>query len=168
MRLSRTLIIKGGISSRPGEANILDLIAKAGERGEIPSIPVPKVHRVLSIQTEDLFFGARCLIVMDFVGGRTVKDCWEDLSPIERKDVVSKAASIINNLHLIPIPKEQEQLPALVGCITCFFRGCHFPDAGAGPFSSTEQLQAWFNRRLEITQQFHRAPPDTKPFFSTS
>ncbi|KAJ5803802.1 Aminoglycoside phosphotransferase [Penicillium psychrosexuale] len=78
----------------------------------------------------------------------------EDLTQIERKDVVSKVAAIINNLHLIPLPKEQE--PSKAAQPVSY--------AGAGPFSSTEQLQAWFNRRLEITQQLHRAPPDATPF----
>lgn len=87
--ISQTLVIKGGINSRPCEANIFDLIAKAAEREEIQPIPVSKVYRVLNIETERVFFGARCLIVMDFVKGRTVEDCWEDLSQIERKDAVS-------------------------------------------------------------------------------
>lgn len=164
VRISQTLIIKGGINSRPCEANILDLIAKAAEREEIPSIPVPKVYRVLNIETEGVFFGARCLIVMDFVKGRTVEDCWEDLSQIERKDVVSEVASIINNLHSIPLPKGKDLVPGPVGCQDCIARGRFLPDAGAGPFSSTEELQAWYNRRLEITQHFHQAPPDALPF----
>lgn len=75
VRISQTWVIKRGINSRPCEANILDLIAKAGEREEIQPIPVPKVYRVLNIETEGVFFGARCLIVMEFVKGRTVKDC---------------------------------------------------------------------------------------------
>lgn len=42
--------------------------------------------------------------------------------------------------------------------------GPFFPDAGAGPFSLTEQLQAWYNRRHKITQHFHQASPDALPF----
>ncbi|CAI7606323.1 unnamed protein product [Penicillium palitans] len=48
---------------------------------------------------------------MDFVKGRTVEDCWEDLSQIERKDVVSQVASIINNLHSIPLPERKDLVP---------------------------------------------------------
>lgn len=164
MRLSQTLLIKGGINSRPCEANILDLIAKAGEHEGIQSIPVSKVYRVLNIETEDVFLGARCLIVMDFVSGRTVADCWEDLSQIERKDVVSKVASTMKNLHSIPLPEGQELVPDSVGCPACVARGRLFPDAGPGPFGSTEQLQDWYNRQLEITQNFHQAPPEALPF----
>ncbi|KAF4763671.1 hypothetical protein HAV15_000135 [Penicillium sp. str.  len=51
-----------------------------------------------------------------------------------------------------------------VGCSACVAHGRFFPDAGAGLFSSTEPLQAWYNRRLEITQHFHQAPPDALPF----
>ncbi|KAJ5197583.1 Aminoglycoside phosphotransferase [Penicillium cf. viridicatum] len=101
---------------------------------------------------------------MDFVSGRTVEDCWEDLSQIERKDVVSKVASIMNNLHSIPLPEGQELVPGPVGCSAYVARGRLFPDAGPGPFGSTEHLQAWYDRRLEITQHFHQAPPDALPF----
>lgn len=164
VRLSQILILKGGINSRPCEASILEHISKATEGNRTLSIPVPKVHRVLNIETEDVFFGCKCLMVMDFVSGRSVQDCWEDLSLIERKDVVSQVASIIHNLHSMPLPKGQEEVPGPIGCQICLARGYFFPDAGAGPFSSVELLEAWYNRRLHITQHFHQAPPDALPF----
>jgi aminoglycoside phosphotransferase (APT) family kinase protein len=104
-------------------------------------------------------------MVMDFVKGRTVEECWDDLSQAERVDVVSQVASMITALHSITLSQEQQQQqPGPVGCKTSVARGYWFPDAGAGPFGSKEQLQAWFNRRLEITQHFNQAPKDADPF----
>ncbi|KAJ5517716.1 Aminoglycoside phosphotransferase [Penicillium expansum] len=105
---------------------------------------------------------------MDFVRGIKIEDCWEDLNQIERKDVGSKVASIINNLHSLPIPEGQELVPGPVGFSACVPRARFFPDIGIDPFSSTEQLEAWYNRRLEITQHFHQAPPDAAPFVFNS
>lgn len=44
VRLSQTLILKGGINARPCEASILDLVAGIGEGTGTRSIPVPQVH----------------------------------------------------------------------------------------------------------------------------
>ncbi|CAG8066006.1 unnamed protein product [Penicillium nalgiovense] len=140
VRLSQTLILNGGVNARPCEASILELIARAGEENELQSIPVPRVHRVFNIETEDVFFGCRCLMVMDFINSRPVEECWEDLCQMERVN----------------------QQP--VGCNNCVARGHWFPDAGAGPFGSKGQLEVWFNRRLAITQHFNQAPKDALPF----
>ncbi|KAJ5888539.1 Aminoglycoside phosphotransferase [Penicillium taxi] len=159
VRLSQTLILKGGDNSSPGEARILEIIAQAGK-----SIAVPKVHRVLKF--EKCFYGYKCLIVMNFVSGSSVEDCWEDLSQSERKDVISQIASSLDNLHSISLPEQVPEpiIPGPIGPYSCFARGPFFIDAGSGPFTSTEELEAWFNRRLEITQNFKQAPLDSQPF----
>ena len=164
VRLSRTLILKGGTGARPCEANILKLIAKAGEQDGLKAIAVPKVRRVLNIETENVFFGSKCLILMDFVDGKSVEQYWGDLSLGERVDVVSQVASMIITLWSIPLSQKQQQQPGPVGCRNCVARGYWFTEIGAGPFDSREHLEAWFNRRLEITQKFHQAPDTVPPF----
>lgn len=161
VRLSRTLILKGGINARPCEASILGLVAGIGEGTGSKSIPVPRVHRVLNIETEGVFFGCKCLLVMDFIDGRSVEACWDNLSQIERLEVVSQVASTITTLQSIPLPQQQ---PGPVGCKSCLARGFWFPDMGAGPFGSKEQLESWFNRRLAISQRFNQAPDIVPPF----
>ncbi|KAK2808375.1 hypothetical protein FQN50_004760 [Emmonsiellopsis sp. PD_5] len=156
VRLSQTLVLKGGINARPCEANILNLVSE--KCGSL--IAVPKVHRVLNVETEDVFFGCKCLIVMDFIAGRLVKECWEQLCEPERVDVVTQVASMITTLHSIPVPQQ----PGPVGCRTCLARGYWFPDIGAGPFDSKEDLEAWFNHRLAICKHFKQAPDAIPPF----
>jgi hypothetical protein len=128
------------------------------------AILVPKVHRVLNIETEDVFLGCKCLILMDLVDGRSVEQCWPDLNQAEREDVVSQVASMIGTLRSIPLSPEQQQQPGPVGCKSCVARGYWFTDIGAGPFDSKEHLETWFNRRLEISQKFHQAPDTVPPF----
>ncbi|KAB8229917.1 uncharacterized protein BDW43DRAFT_314563 [Aspergillus alliaceus] len=164
IRISRTLILKGGTGTRPCEANILKLVAEAGEREGSRAIPLPKVHRTLNIESEDVILGVKCLILMDFVDGRSVEQCWGDLSQAERVDVVSQVASIITTLRSIPLSDQQQQKPGPVGCKCCVARGFWFTDIGAGPFDSKEHLEAWFNDRLEISQKFHQAPDTVPPF----
>ncbi|KAE8350088.1 kinase-like domain-containing protein [Aspergillus coremiiformis] len=163
VRVSQTLILKGGTSTRPCEANILKLVSEAGEREGSQTIPVPTVHRVFNIETADGFYGCKCLILMDFVDGISLEQCWGDMSHPERVDVVSQVASIINTLRSIPLSQQQQQ-PGPVGCQCCVARGYWFTDIGAGPLGSKERIESWFNRRLEISQKFHQAP-ETVPLF---
>ncbi|KAK2738841.1 hypothetical protein FQN55_000397 [Onygenales sp. PD_40] len=156
VRLSQTLVLKGGINARPCEANILNLVSeKCGSM-----IAVPKVHRVLNIETENVFFGCKCLIVMDFIKGKLVEECWEHLSEPERENVVAQVAFMITTLQSILVPQQ----PGPVGCRTCLARGYWFPDFGAGPFGSKEDLEAWFNNRLAISKRCRKAPDTVPPF----
>ncbi|OJJ83850.1 uncharacterized protein ASPGLDRAFT_47545 [Aspergillus glaucus CBS 516.65] len=98
---------------------------------------------------------------MDFIDGRSVEACWDELNQTERVDVVSQVASMITTLQSIPLP---QQSPGPVGCESCSARGFWFTDMGTGPFRSTEELEAWFNRRLTISKQFNQAPDDVPPF----
>lgn len=74
VRLSQTLVLKGGINARPCEANVLELVVGA--------LPVPRVHRVVNVETEDSYYGCQCMLVMDFVEGRSVEECWERLTEV--------------------------------------------------------------------------------------
>ncbi|PLB50381.1 hypothetical protein P170DRAFT_445706 [Aspergillus steynii IBT 23096] len=162
VRLSKTLVLKGGNCTRPCEANILNLIAEARVR-ENPIIPVPQVHRVLNIEPEEIY-GCKCLILMDYIEGRTVEKCWDSLSQAERVDIASQVASTISTLRSIPLSEQQQQQPGPVGCKSCVALGKWFVDIGAGPFDSKKDLEDWFNLRLIITKKFYQAPDTTPPF----
>lgn len=157
VRLSQTLVLKGGSNTRPCEASIMKLVrTKAGS-----TIAVPKVHRILNIKSKNVSSGCKCLFVMDFVEGKTVEECWEHMDDSERVDVVNQVATMITLLHSIPVPQLQ---PGPDGCRTCLAKGLWFADLGAGPFESTEELNAWFNHKLAICKHFKQAP-ETVPSF---
>ncbi|RJE21200.1 Phosphotransferase enzyme family [Aspergillus sclerotialis] len=125
------------------------------------TIAVPKVHRVLNIQTENIYFGCTCLLVMDFIKGRSVEECWEHLNEAERIDFIAQVASMITVLQCIPVPKQQ---PGQIGCTSCLARSFWFTDIGAGPFGSKEELEGWFNHKLAICKNFKQAPETVPPF----
>ncbi|KAK2796763.1 hypothetical protein FQN50_009444 [Emmonsiellopsis sp. PD_5] len=155
VRLSSTLVLKGGELARPCEADIMKLVrAKT-------TIPVPKVHRVLNIKTQDTFFGCQCYIVMDFIEGDTLQDLWEALSQAQREDVVSQVASMFLALQSAEVPQQQ---PGPVDCQLCKAKGYWFSDIGGGPFKDIAAMQAWFNRKLEICQHFKQVTDTVPPF----
>ncbi|OQD63167.1 hypothetical protein PENPOL_c010G02970 [Penicillium polonicum] len=63
VRMSHTLVLKGGRGARPSEANILNLVAECDGS---ETIRVPKVYRVLNIEPDEIY-GYKCLILMDFI-----------------------------------------------------------------------------------------------------
>ncbi|KAM5499618.1 hypothetical protein McanMca71_006192 [Microsporum canis] len=155
VRLSHTLVLKGGELTRPCEAEIMQLVEAE------TSIPVPKVHRVLNTKTQNTFFGCQCYFVMDFIESDTVQDCWEGLSQNQREDIISQVASMFLALQSAEVPQQ----PGPVACQLCKAKGCWFSDIGGGPFRDITAMEAWFNRKLEICQSFKQAP-DTVPLFS--
>ncbi|KAM5434563.1 hypothetical protein MferCBS31731_006665 [Microsporum ferrugineum] len=155
VRLSHTLVLKGGELTRPCEAEIMQLVEAE------TSIPVPKVHRVLNTKTQNTSFGCQCYFVMDFIEGDTVQDCWEGLSQNQREDIISQVASMFLALQSAEVPQQ----PGPVACQLCKAKGCWFSDIGGGPFRDITAMEAWFNRKLEICQSFKQAP-DTVPLFS--
>ncbi|KAJ5577625.1 uncharacterized protein N7459_006589 [Penicillium hispanicum] len=160
VRVSHTLVLKGSTGARPCEANILNLVA--GCDGS-ETIRVPKVHRVLNIEPDEIY-GYKCMILMDLIDAVSVEQCWGDLKQAERVEVVSQVASMISTLRFIPLSQEQQARPGPVGRESCVARGYWLTDIGAGPFKSKEHMETWFNRRLDITKEFHQAPDDAPLF----
>lgn len=155
VRLSRTLVLKGGEIVRPCEAEIMKLVAAN------TSISIPKVHRILNIKTGDTWFGCQCYFVMDFIEGDTLLDRWVGLSQVQREDVTSQVASMLLALQSVQVPQQ----PGPVNYSCCKAKGCWFSDIGGGPFKDVTAMEAWFNRKLDICQHYKQAP-DTIPRFS--
>lgn len=124
-------------------------------------VAVPKVHHVFNVETKDVFFGCKRLFDMDFIEGKSVEGCWEHLSDAELLNIVSQVASIFTMLQSIPPP---QQPPGPVGCRSWLARGYWFPDFWAGPFSSKEELEAWFNHKFTVCRNFKQAPETMTPF----
>jgi shikimate kinase len=158
VRISQTLVLKGGPNARPCEASIMNMVIAQGGG----MIALPKVHRVLNIDTKNVHLACKCILLMDFVEGRTLEECWEHLSEAERVNVVAQVASMITTLH--SIPASQQEPGPVDRTRTCLARGYWFTDMGARPFNSKQDLEAWFNRRLEICKRFKQAPETTPPF----
>ncbi|KAJ5957695.1 hypothetical protein N7501_011974 [Penicillium viridicatum] len=160
VRVSHTLVLKGGRGAPSSEANILNLVAECDGS---ETIRLPKVYRVLNIEPDEIY-GYICLILMDLIDGVSVEQCWGNLKQTERMSVVSQVALMITTLRSIALSQEQQDQPGPVGCEGCVAHGYWFTDIGSGPFRSKEHMETWFNCRLDITKKFHQAPNDAPLF----
>jgi hypothetical protein len=74
VRLSEKLIMKGGGSVLASEAKMLSLIASRA------SIRIPRIHRTFQVEDHTQYFGTSGYIVMDFIQGQPLDECWNGLS----------------------------------------------------------------------------------------
>jgi aminoglycoside phosphotransferase (APT) family kinase protein len=97
---------------------------------------------------------------MDYIEGRSVEECWDQLSENQRANIVSQVASAFASLQSAQV----DQDPGPVDCKRCLCRGSWFTDMGAGPFGTIREMEDWFNRKLAICQHFKQAPDTVPPF----
>jgi hypothetical protein len=71
-------------------------------------------------------------IVMDYVPGRTLEECWNDLNAEAREKVTADAARMIEEMQSVPF---NNLPPGPIGGQTPF-TGSWFSDHGAGPFAT--------------------------------
>ncbi|CAG8903075.1 unnamed protein product [Penicillium egyptiacum] len=154
VRLSEKLIMKGGGSVLASEAKMLSLIASRA------SIRVPRVHRSFQVKDDTQYFGTSGYIVMDFIQGQHLDECWDGLSLSTQGKIASQIAEMIKEMQSIVLLQ-----PGPIGGGPC--RGRFFTDYSAGPFMDTAEMEAWFNHKLDICKSVHQAPKDTPPFHFT-
>ncbi|KAN0074924.1 hypothetical protein V8E54_007535 [Elaphomyces granulatus] len=154
VRLSHTLVLKGGMSVLPCEAENMKFAATYTQ------IHIPKVHRVfqfrLDYETRDTWF-----IVMDYVLGCCVEpDNWETLSERTHDEVTSQVAGMIEQMQSVTL---NHMRPGPIGG-GAPFQGPWFSDYGAGPFDTLQELEDWLNHKLDVCLRFKQAPEDTPRF----
>lgn len=71
-------------------------------------------------------------IIMDYVPGRTLEECWNDLNAEAREKVTADAARMIEEMQSVPF---NNLPPGPIGGQTPF-TGSWFSDHGAGPFAT--------------------------------
>jgi hypothetical protein len=153
VRLSHTLVLKGGRGTLPCEAENMKFAATHTQ------IRIPKVHRVFPFRFVDEGYDA-WFIVMDYVPGCTVEDNWEALNERTRNEVTSQVAGMIEQMQSITL---NHMRPGPIGG-GAPFRGPWFSDYGAGPFDTLQDLEDWLNHKLDICLRFKQAPKDTPRF----
>ncbi|KAJ5967169.1 Aminoglycoside phosphotransferase [Penicillium viridicatum] len=154
VRLSETLIMKGGGSVMTSEAEMLRLIASR------TTIRAPRVYRSFQVKDDTQYFGTSGYIVMDFIPGQPLDESWNSLSRDTQGKIAAQVAEIIQEMQSIELPQ-----PGPTGGGPC--RGRFFTDYSAGPFMDTAEMEAWFNHKLDICKSVHQAPKDIPPFHFT-
>ena len=151
LRISQGLALKCGPLVLPAEGRALDFVRTK------TSILVPRVYRSFQVDDPFEFYGTRGYLVMDYIKGQDLGDCWIHLTKDQKDDVVCQTAAMIQQLQSVPIATAGP-----LGGGPC--RGRFFTDYGAGPFNSGSEMEAWFNHKLTICKHYNHAPQDIPPF----
>lgn len=151
VRLSETLVMKGGGSVLASEAEMLRLIASR------TAIRAPRVYRSFQVDDDTQYFGISGYIVMDFIPGQPLDECWNGLSRDTQGNVAKQVAEMIQEMQSIELPQ-----PGPIGGGPC--QGLFFTDYSAGPFMDSAEMEAWFNHKLDICKRVNQAPKDMPPF----
>jgi serine/threonine protein kinase len=152
VRLSKTLVLKGGANILPSESQNMDFAA------QLKGIRVPKVHRSFAIPApEGALAHAKGYIVMDYVEGSSLADLWDTMNPTQREEVVTQVAEMIRKMQSTTL----DFAGPVGGGVSL---GVFFTDWGAGPFDSRRSMEDWFNHKLDVCKAFKRVPEDAPPF----
>ncbi|KAJ5102464.1 hypothetical protein N7532_002993 [Penicillium argentinense] len=88
-----------------------------------------------------------CFIVMSYIDGWLLDEVWSELHSTHREDIQKQLHYFIRELR-----KTESEYPGPVGGGVC--QGAFFTDYGAGPFSSKEEMETWFDERLAVCRDF--------------
>lgn len=125
------------------------------------NIPTPKLRRYFFTQRGSPTSSQCGYIVMDYVDGKTLFETWNDIGPEKRTGIFEQIADTVSQLQDLRFDR-----PGPLGGGCC--RGFWFSDYGAGPFNKSEEFNAWFTNKLEISKKVGRAKKDLPPFKYTS
>ncbi|KAL6305721.1 kinase-like domain-containing protein, partial [Sparassis latifolia] len=135
-QITESLAVKYGRSVSELEArNMLYVLERT-------SIPIPDVHLVFKQ-------GNITYIIMQFIHGPTVQNCWHMLDASQRHSVASQLVRYIDDLHCSSVSAPSNKPGPLDGG-KC--EGPWFTFYGAGPFASYEELVTWLNRKEVLSQ----------------
>jgi hypothetical protein len=158
VRISKSLVLKGGPNVAASQARNMVFAA------ESLLLPVPKVHRSFtasvpqsySDESEDVHF-----IVMDYIAGPTVEESWHSLEQDAREAATRQVADMIETMQshrLNDLP------PGPIGSPTEKCQGPWFTDYGAGPFATVQELQDWFNHKIDVCIKVFQLPANYPRF----
>jgi aminoglycoside phosphotransferase (APT) family kinase protein len=89
IRISETLVMKFGKRTRMSEAETMHLLSR-----KAPSVPVPKLRNAYAIAGVGY-------ILMDYVNGSMLGDCWEDMNEDQKKSIVTQLKQHVSSWRLI-------------------------------------------------------------------
>ncbi|EXJ82324.1 hypothetical protein A1O3_06137 [Capronia epimyces CBS 606.96] len=127
-RISRNLVIKKSPLTLPSEAEAMKLVAQK------TSIYLPRVYRSFLVYGTGGIYDSTGYIVMSYVDGVCLSQCWEKLLPDERENIIGQVAEIIWQLQYLHIP-----LPGPIGGGPSNRRW--FSAYGSGPFTSVSDFE---------------------------
>ena len=120
----------------------------------VTSIPVPELRRVV-------VDGSTTYLVMECIEGDSLKVCWPRLSLWSRLSVAWTLRGYVAQLRRL-----RRSVPGTLQGGRC--SGPLFTEDGADPFQSYDDMIAWFNHKLDVSQRMKKAPTNAPRFDSCS
>ncbi|KAL2045452.1 hypothetical protein ABVK25_012096 [Lepraria finkii] len=153
LRVHSDMVLKFGHEVRLSEAQNMRFVASYTD------IRLPAVMDAWEESSEDPSEVRKTgYILMSHIEGVVVSEIWETMDSEVRYKIYNQLVRIVSKLHQTELGD-----PGPVG--GGISHGTLFTDYGAGPFISTKDMEAWFNERLLVCQQFNLAS-QTQPSFS--
>ena len=106
--LSKDLAMKGGGNVLSSEAGILRTV------GSRTSIRAPRVHLAFQVPDDTKYFGTMGYIVMDYIDGRPLDECWNDLSQEKKIDITRQVAELVLQLQSVKLPEPRPMRRAVL------------------------------------------------------
>ncbi|KAI0783775.1 kinase-like domain-containing protein [Abortiporus biennis] len=116
----------------------------------LTTIPVPQIRQVT-------MKGKTGYLVMENIPGRTLRECWDELSIFRQFYIAWTLRGYVKQLRSI-----RRTVPGNLDGSIC--QGVFLMEDGAGPFWTYSEFVDWFNHKLEVGKRFCKTNPDTPPF----
>lgn len=127
-------------------------------------LPVPRVHRIFTADISGLADGETVkgrFIVMDYIPGPTVDECWDSLDSSQRESVISQVAAMIDKMQSTSLKLPPGPIGGTGGEK---FEGPWLTDDGAGPFATLKDLENWYNHKIDVCIPLKQLPRRTPRF----
>jgi len=125
----------------------------------IPSVRVPRVHDAWEAVDNSSKYGpvTTTYIVMEFIQGSVLTEIWQNLDNNNRHDIYRQVCDMLAALH-----QQSMDRPGPFGG----GRSCsnYFSHYGAGPFTSSKEIESWFNGRQSVCKRLRRIHQDAPDF----
>jgi hypothetical protein len=155
VRLSENTLVKYGYHVTLGEARTMQFVYT-----NAPSVRLPKCLR--SFQIEERKGSFITYIVMEYIHGTVLSDCWNEMSEYRRQHVCDQLVDTLFQLRSL-----RTERPGPIGGGMCRTGSDLFSLRGAGPFDSIRELEDWYSHRMFFCKKLKRLPPDTPSFEGT-
>lgn len=158
VRVSKSLVIKGGEGVSPNESQNMIFAAESLQ------LPVPRVHRIFTadiVGNCDRQLKKGHFIVMDYVPGSTIEECWNSLDLSQRESVADQVAAMINKMQSTTLELSPGPIGGMGGQKS---EGPLFTEYGAGPFATLQDLENWCNHKIDVCIKFNQASRSTPRF----
>jgi hypothetical protein len=148
VRLSNNILVKFGRFIELAEARNMQFVYE-----NEPLVRVPKCFRSFQVEDKDSTSVSSTItyIVMEYIPGTVLSDCWDKISENRRQNVCDKVVEAICKLQQLHV-----QRPGPIGGGLCRAPNELFSLAGAGPFSSIADIEKWYSHRLWLCKRMGR------------